>query len=143
MISINATLVVQVIQFLILMFVLNRVLFRPMLNTISEREEYLRKSKEKINALENEMERLREEYASRQSNTRKEAAQERAELRRSGKEEMAGFLQESRKEVEKIRAEADKEAEKELENNRAKLQDKADQLAYQIMEKVIGRRISQ
>lgn len=143
MISINATLVVQIIQFLILMFVLNRVLFRPMLNTISQREEYIRKSKERINTLENEVERLREEYATRQANTRKEVTQERAELRRSGKDEMAGFLQESRKEVEKIRTGADKEAERELENNRPKLQDKADQLAYQIMEKVIGRRLSQ
>ena len=42
MISINATLIVQVIQFLIFVFILNRLMFRPLLKVIDEHHQGVR-----------------------------------------------------------------------------------------------------
>jgi F-type H+-transporting ATPase subunit b len=38
MVEINLTIVIQVVQFLILLFILNRILFRPISQAIEERD---------------------------------------------------------------------------------------------------------
>ena len=46
MIDINLTIVIQVVQFLLLLFILNRFLFRPTINLIEEREKKITRWKE-------------------------------------------------------------------------------------------------
>ena len=41
LITINETLFVQLISFLIFLFIINRIMFRPLQNTMSERESYI------------------------------------------------------------------------------------------------------
>ena len=81
MISINATLVVQIIHFLILVFILNRLMFKPILKKIEERKEYVEKTKGEINDLDQEAERLKKKFISEQVNARKDAFVLRDELR--------------------------------------------------------------
>ena len=142
MISINATLVVQVIQFLILVFILNRLMFRPILKLIKERAEHIEKTKNEIEDIELDTARVRDEYLLRETNARKDAALERSRIKDTGIAHAEGFLNDSRKEVTSIRAEADSEAEEQLNKTRPSLQDEAEVLAEEIMERVIGRRIA-
>ena len=142
MISINATLVVQVIQFLILVFILNRLMFRPILKLVKERAEYIEKTKNEIENIELDTAQVRDEYLLRETNARKDAALERSRIRDTGIAHAEGFLNDSRKEVTSIRAEADSEAEEQLNKTRPLLQDEAEVLAEEIMERVIGRRIA-
>ena len=41
LISINETTIVQIVSFLILVFILNRVMIRPLWKTIAERNQYI------------------------------------------------------------------------------------------------------
>ncbi len=141
MISINATLFVQVIQFLILVFILNRIMFRPILKVIRDRSRYIEKRRNDIGNLEEETVRLRDEYVSRETETRKKTAQTRSEIRNEGISKAEEFESDSRKRVAEIKTEADKEAEAEIEQTRPLLQGEAAGLADEIIERMIGRRM--
>lgn len=141
MISINATLVLQVIHFLVLVFVLNRLMLQPLLRLINERAEHIANTKTEIENLEEETTLLRDEFTAKETDARIEAAQERARLRSMGISETEEVLNNSRKEVASIRAEADQEAEKEFRKTQPLLDGQAAVLVEEIIEKVIGRRI--
>ena len=79
MISINATLILQVINIIILILILNRLMFRPILKLTRERVEYFRSTKNQIKELELETERLKEEFVTVQRDARKTASQEAAQ----------------------------------------------------------------
>jgi F-type H+-transporting ATPase subunit b len=142
MISINATLVVQVIQFLILVFILNRLMIQPILKMIDERALFIEKSKTEIDDIERETDRLRREFFSVQDDAKRNATEERNQLRSLGMNEADAFLEDSREKIALIRSEADGEAMKEIEKTQPLLRDEASVLADDIIERVIGRRIA-
>jgi F-type H+-transporting ATPase subunit b len=142
MISINATLILQVLHFLILVFVLNRILFRPILKLINERTEYVETTTHEIRNLEVETEELRKKHLSLQNEARKNATLERTQIRGLGITEAEKTVNNSRQEVSSIRAKADKDAQEELEKTLPMLQGEAVMLADEITEKMIGRRIT-
>ncbi len=142
MISINATLLAQVIHFLILMFILNRLMFQPLLKLIRDRKEYTEETSNKIESIVNDTERLRQEFISKENDAKKNATQERSEYRGAGIVEGSELIEGSRKEVGAIKVKADKEIETEVSKTQLLLHDEAAALAGEITEKVVGRRIS-
>lgn len=142
MINVNATLVVQVIQFLILAFILNRLMFRPILRLINSRKEFIDKTKNEIENIVLDTQRVRDEYHLRETHARREAAKERTRIRDEGISSAEEYLDGFRKEVTSIRTEADNAAEEQINKTRPFLQGEAEVLAKEIMERVIGRRMA-
>lgn len=142
MISINATLVVQIIHFLILVFILNRLMLQPILKKIEDRKEYIEKTKGEIIDLEQETERLKKTFFLEQVNARKEAFSLRDELRSQAFIQSGEFHKDSQKKAALLRATADSEANKEIEKTQPLLPGEAASLAEVIIERVIGRRIA-
>lgn len=142
MISINATLILQVIQFLILVFVMNHLLFRPILKLSRERSEHLKKKMDEIENISLEAERLRNELLARELDARRQASKERIDLRSDGMMKVDEFIDESRNQVTTIRATAEEEASTQVSKAEPYLKGEAAALADQIIERVIGRRIA-
>ena len=142
MISINATLVLQVVHLLILVFILNRLMFKPILKLIHERTGYMEKSKTEISDLESEAERLKQEYLSLESRARKKASSESLELKKAGVAQVEAMIDESQKEVATIRQESETKIESEIRKARPSLQGEATVLAEEIVERLIGRRVA-
>ena len=140
MISINATLIIQVINFLILVFILNRLLFRPILKLTSDRTQFFQSTKDEISQLEQETQELKDKYQSIQNDARREAARERDRMKSMSATEIEGFLSESRNAASKIKTEAEKNAEKELNQAKSSIPDEAGRLSDVIVQMVIGRR---
>jgi F0F1-type ATP synthase membrane subunit b/b' len=141
MITINATLVVQIIHFLILLYILNRLMLRPILKLINERTQYVEQSKAEIKEFDLKTEELRQQFILTQNEARKKASNERVQLRNEGAMEAEDFLKDSRREVSSVRSDANRKAEKEVENTRPFLRDQAAALSDDIIERIIGRRI--
>ena len=141
MISINATLIVQLIHFLLLLFIMNRLMLQPLLKLIRAREEFTTRTKSEIKDLEVRIEQLKEEFVSKEEGARKEAAHDRSEITNVGMREAEGYLNQSREAVSTIRQEAARDVAAELTNTRPLLDDEASGLVEGIMEKIIGRRI--
>ena len=141
MISINATLLVQLIHFLLLLFIMNRLMLQPLLKVIREREAYTDNTKSEIKDIEVKIGQLKEQFIAKENDARKDAAQERTDIMSVGMNEADGFLNESREEVSVIRQQAEKEVEAEVSKTQPLLADQASTLVSGIMEKIIGRRI--
>jgi F-type H+-transporting ATPase subunit b len=77
MISINATLIVQVINFLILMYILDRILFKPILRIVEEREKTVRDSKMEMSRLKDEAEKKAVQVETRLQDARRTAFEHR------------------------------------------------------------------
>lgn len=79
LITVNATLVFQLISFLILVFILHRVMIKPLRATMQEREDYLDKMETdvesgamKLVAMEEKLNAQKKEFFSQSSNLRKQ-----------------------------------------------------------------------
>jgi len=140
MITINVTLIVQVIQFLIFVFILNRLMFRPLLKVINEREGYTQKTKGEIKDFEIKIGQLKEEFVSKEGAARKDAAKERSDLRSQSITQAGEFIEASRKEVASINEKTANEVGKQVNKTQPLLHDQAVPLAEVIMEQIIGRR---
>ena len=141
MISINATLLVQLIHFLLLLFIMNRLMLQPLLKVIREREAYTDNTKSEIKEIEVKIGQLKEQFIAKENDARKDAARERTDIMSVGMNEADGFLNKSREEVSVIRQQAEKEVEAEVSKTQPLLADQASTLVSGIMEKIIGRRI--
>ena len=141
MISINATLIVQMIQFLILLYILNRIMIKPIMKLITEREQHIEKINEDIQHTKEETERLVSESISREKDAGKEAANQASQLKQEGKNEVATFIEEAQKEALSVGEEAMTNVTAEIEKVRPTLKDEADALVDELAEKVVGRRI--
>lgn len=141
MISINATLLLQVVHLLILIFILNRLLFRPTLKVIAERTSFIENSKREILEVERKAEQLRTQYVSLQKKAMRDASREGTQLKEEGLQEADKIMDTSMKEIETIRNEAEKKASSEIESAKPHLPDQAALLADEIAERVMGRRM--
>lgn len=83
LITVNATLVFQLISFLILVFILHRVMIKPLRSTMEERETYIDKleanvesGEAKLIAIEEKLNAQKKEFFSQSSNLRKQLMEE-------------------------------------------------------------------
>jgi F-type H+-transporting ATPase subunit b len=141
MISINATLVVQVLHFLLLMFVLNRLLLRPIMDQIQEREEYLRKAKRDSEEMAAEAERIAEKRLAMEREARRNAAKERAGLKEQAMAEADGIFEESSRQIREIRDRIRAQVQGQVEQAQQGLDQEAAALADEIVERIAGRRV--
>ena len=141
MININATLVVQVILFLITLFFLNRLLIRPIMKVVQNRTRFFQETEDKILSLEKETEELKRRFSQLQIDARKDAFLESDRLKKSGNTQAGEYLDQSKNRAASIRAEGEVKAEAEKEKERPLLKDQAAVLSGDIVEKLIERRI--
>jgi len=141
MISINATLLVQVILFLVTLFFLNRLMIRPIMRIVQKRTEVFQETRDQILALETETENLRRRFSQLREDARKGAFSESDQLKRAGATQASEYMDQSRDEAASIRTEGEARAEAEKNKQRPLLKDQAALLAGEIVEKLIERRI--
>jgi F-type H+-transporting ATPase subunit b len=142
LISINETVIIQLISFLIFLFIINRVMIRPLQNVMSERESHVENIKLNITEVENDLEELGLQIQAEESAVRQSALEMKQELEQAGDAEAAGIFDATKKEIDGIREKADRQIEAQLSEARKSLQAEAENLAQNIMEKVLSRRLA-
>ena len=142
MISVNATIFIQVIHFLLMVFILNRLLLRPVMRQIDGREQHIVQARKDAEDLAAEAERLAQERADMERDARRGAAGERNVLKEEASKEAEGIFEDTRKEVAAIRARADQEIQSQVDKAKAVLDQEVAALADEIAEKIAGRRVN-
>jgi F-type H+-transporting ATPase subunit b len=139
MISINATLVVQIINFLILIWILNHILFRPIFRIIEEREAFVEDTKAEVGRIEAEAIGKLKTYEDRMNTAREEALARRVEARdeaaASAREIMNRASAEAQEHISAIHAEAAKA----VQEVKTELADFKESIAELVLAKIIGR----
>ncbi|HIJ57622.1 MAG TPA: hypothetical protein HPQ03_16070 [Deltaproteobacteria bacterium] len=142
LISINETLIVQVISFLIFLFVINRVMFQPLLKTRGDRDQYLSRIARDIVQAKEDVEQYTFELEKRRNKVRSEAFEINKELESVGNQEATDIVDAALKEVSAIKEDTTRKLEAQIDEARKQVQKESEPLAIQIMEKILDRRIS-
>jgi len=141
LISINATMFHQLIAFLVFLFVINRIMFRPLRSVMGERESFMEKIRLDTVDATKEFERLTANLKAKESTVRSEAQDVRCEIEEQGGREAVEILESARQEISSIKAKAETAVDAQIAQARTKLRQESEALAVNIMEKMLDRRL--
>ena len=142
LISINETLLVQLLSFLIFLFIINRIMFRPLQNVRSERVNYMDKiTMDTVDAIK-ELESLTHKLKEQESEVRKKALGLKHEIEESGSVQAAEITASARGQIETLKETAEAEVEVQISEARKHIQKESETLAVNIMEKLLERRLA-
>ena len=142
LISINETLLVQLLSFLIFLFIINRIMFRPLQNVRSERANYMDQIKTDTRDAAKELETLTGRLKAQESTVRNQAKRLKQEIEESGSLQADEIMALAREQIETLKATAQGEVEAQLSEARKHLQKESETLAVNIMEKLLERRLA-
>jgi F-type H+-transporting ATPase subunit b len=141
-IQLNFTLFIQLINFLALLFILNAILYKPIMAKMREREAQIRKDREKALELEQEVQEQEKQHQDALAKSRQTAAQEKAVLLAEAKAKEAAFLEKARVEASRIVDDMKASIQAEVGEARKTLKAQMTPLAESITQKILGRAIS-
>jgi len=142
MIDIDWTLYAQLINFLLLVFLLNLVLFRPIRNAIRERQSKLAAQEADINLLTGQGESLGVEIKEKLAAARKEGAGAREALKQEGSKAEASLLEEVKKQVDLEWAQVEQKIKADMARARESLKTQVQSFAQLLATKILGRELS-
>jgi len=143
LITINETLIIQVVSFLVFLFLINRIMFRPLKQTMDERDQYIDQLKTDVVDSEGKLDKLTERIREEERIVRSEAIDLSRELEASGTSQateiFAAAADEINSQIEKARVDIDAQ----IAQARITLQKESESLATLMMEKLLDRELSQ
>jgi len=139
LISINETLIFQIISFLIFLFIINRIMFRPLRKVMNERESYIENIQKDIVEAENQFEDLANQIQAQERAVKSEAFEQKEQLEASGSQQATEIFASTREEINILRAEAQKEVDARISAARKHVQNESENLAKNIIETVLYR----
>ena len=142
MIDIDWTLYAQLINFLLLVFLLNLVLFRPIRKAIRDRQARIAAQEAAAAQLELESQGLSEEIKEKLATARKEGAGQREALKQEGSQAEAALLEEVKRQVDLEWATVEQKIKADMAKARVSLKTQVQSFAQLLAAKVLGRELS-
>ena len=142
LINLNITILIQAINFLILVLLLSKFLFKPLTRFLADRSEGIAKALDEAKTAREAAAKAHEEYQTRIRETQKEAAAIREQVRHEVEAERQRMLQASREEAQSLVASAKVEIEAETRRAKASLREEAVGLALGAAERLLRRSVS-
>jgi len=142
LITINETLIVQAISFLIFLFILNRIMIAPLRATIDDRNQYMEQTRMDIIAAEQKVSELTDEISNQENAAKKEAFDLSRELETAGSETATDIISTTRQTIAAEKEKASREIEAQITAARKSIQAEAEILSAHVMEKILSRGLS-
>ena len=142
MIDIDWTLYAQIINFLLLVVLLNVVLFRPIRKALRDRQAKLLAQETEINVLTDKGRSLEDEIKEELAAARKAGAGARETLKQEGVQAEATLLEEVKRQAELEWATVEKKIKADMAKARASLQKQTQSFAQLLATKILGRELS-
>ncbi|BBO69977.1 hypothetical protein DSCA_39070 [Desulfosarcina alkanivorans] len=141
LISINETFFVQLISFLVFLFILNRVMIRPLISTMDQRKEYLATIHEEIDRAKSDLVSLNKDLDEQRSQVLKEADTSVHQLDEEADQRASELIAAARSQIVQLRNETQEKINAQLKDARTQLAGEVDAVTIAIMEKVLRRRL--
>lgn len=141
-INLNMTLLVQMVNFLILIVLLHKFLYKPLTQFLATRADGIKRSLEEAKAAREAAAKAQQEYEARIAATRREAAALRESAVREVEEERQRLLKVSRDEAARLLTEAKAQIEQEVKRAKAELRAEVVGLSLGVAERLIGRSLT-
>jgi len=140
LISINETLIVQVVGFLIFLFLINRIMFRPLRNVMADREIYIERVKLDIDQARNKIDTMTSQIEEQEAEVKKEAFELKEQREEIGNRQAKEIFAAVRQEIADTSAKVQKDIDRKIAEARKSLQKESEALAISIIEKILDRR---
>ncbi len=142
MIDINITLLFQIANFLILLFFLNLVLFRPIRRIIKERNQVIDDFTVAISSMTKNAQGAMNRFAQKIREAREEGAARVQSLKDEAHEAETKLIAQSNQEAQARISQIRKQLESEIQETRGQLQPQVHAFSRAVAEKILGRSIS-
>jgi F-type H+-transporting ATPase subunit b len=142
LISINETLIAQLVSFLIFLYIINRVMFKPLLSVLNERNDHIDKMYREIAGAEQELDNVKRMLSENETAVKEEAFSIKTKLESAGDMKAAEIFKEAKDQIEAMRESARIEVKVQLDEAKKSIQKESEILVFQIMEKVLERRLA-
>lgn len=140
-IGLDYTLWIQIVNFLFLIFILNFLLYKPVMGILEKRKEEIEGSEREIRDLNLSIEQKEARYEEKLRLAKNEALEQKKEIIQKGSDEARSILDAARGEVPGIVEQFEARIAKEVSEARRVLQEQSGNIALEIAEKVMGRSI--
>ena len=141
MINPDITLLIQMINFLVLLFILNLILFRPIRNVIKERNQIMQDFNSDISSLTDEAQESMNKFEQKILEAKKEGMSRIENMKDQGEEAEAELISATHQEVQAKIEEARKKIESDIQDARDQLQAQVQAFSVAVSEKILGRSI--
>ena len=142
LITVNETLFVQLFSFLIFLFIINRIMFRPLRSTMDKRDRYIDDIKTDIDNADMELKNVTNLIKQGEMAIKKEAQEMREKLENSGKEQAVEQIEASREKIAKLKETAENQIKGQIEEAREQIKTEFETVSVTIMEKILDRRLA-
>ena len=139
MVSLDYSLGIQIINFLLLIFILNVLLYKPILGMIDRRKKQFEDSEAEIRRLQETVEQKMAAYEEKLRQAKATAVEQKNEIIRQGAEEAKTVIDVVRAEIPGMMEQFQTRMDGEIGAAKNILTDHSQQLSVQIAEKVLGR----
>jgi F-type H+-transporting ATPase subunit b len=141
MISLDISILYQIVIFLVLWLILSKVLFRPYLDLLEERERKTTGTRHDTGQLEHEGARLKAEYEEEITQARRAGITAKDAIIQEGRQERERLLQQAREEAARTLESVRRDVHSQLERERELAAAEVAGVAQDMVSKVLGRRV--
>lgn len=142
MINIDIVLLFQAVNFLLLLFFLNMLLYRPIRKVMADRAAELEAARGKTISVDSDVRDRMTEYELKLREAKTGANEERARMIGAARSEESAILEDARRDAAASLAEIRAAIQKEAAEEEGRLRARAEELSRVISEKVLGRSLS-
>ncbi len=142
MISLDISILYQIVLFVVIWLVLSKVLFRPYLDLLEERERKTTGARHDSDELEHEGSRLKAEYEEKIAQAQNAGTAAKDNIVQVARQERERLLQQARAEAASILDSARRDVQVQLERERELAAAEVAAVAQDMVSKVLGRRIA-
>jgi len=140
-VSLDYTILVQMVNFIILIFILNALLYKPILGIIGKRKQKMDESDSEIKRMNQTVEQKMAEYEEKVRLAKVDAMEQKNAIVKEGSDVAKGIIDAVRGEIPAMMEQFHAKMEKEVEEARAILHSQSQKISLDIAEKVLGRSI--
>jgi F-type H+-transporting ATPase subunit b len=142
LISINATLAAQLISFLIFLFIINRLMFRPLQDVMGERERRVDEMEQEIVNAEADRKHILAILEEEEAKAKQDALMIQKNLEKDGTQKAEAAVKEATAEIERLRVETTQAVQQQILDVKQHLAEESEKLSRVIMEKTLDRSLS-
>jgi F-type H+-transporting ATPase subunit b len=139
LVSLDYSLGIQIVNFLLLIFILNVLLYKPILGMIDRRKKQLEESESEIKRLQESVEQKMAAYEEKLRQAKAAAVEQKTQIIGQGAEEAKTVIEAVRAELPGIMEDFHVQLDGEIAAARGILSDQSQKLSVEIAEKVLGR----
>ena len=141
MVSLDYTILVQMINFLLLIFILNVLLYKPILGILDKRKKQFQDTNDEIKHLNQTVEERMAAYEQKVRLAKLDALNIKTDILKEGSDQAKSIIEAARGEIPGIMGQFHEKMNKEVDEAKRVLADQSSKISVEIAEKLLGRSI--